>query len=195
MSYSGLDGAHDASVPHLGGNIKVGDPFTFCPSVWDYVIARFGIESALDLGCGAGNAALYFHKKGIRVIAVDGYRPTVMASLFPTVCHDLTVTPVVTRVDLVHCHEVVEHIEEKYLGNLMESMLCGKIILMTHAVPGQGGYHHVNLQPSDYWIRRFEERGAGFLEEDSRRVRELARNDGARYMHETGLVFVNRARI
>ena len=31
--------------------------------------------------------------------------------------HDLTKGPVVARVDLVHCQEVVEHIEERYLDN------------------------------------------------------------------------------
>jgi hypothetical protein len=31
-----------------------------------------------------------------------------------------------TRVDLVHCHELVEHIEETFLDNVLASPMCGK---------------------------------------------------------------------
>ena len=30
---------------------------------------------------------------------------------------------------------------------------------MTHALPGQGGYHHVNCQPASYWVQRIEALG------------------------------------
>jgi hypothetical protein len=54
VSYQGLDEIYDATVPHLGGNVTVGDPHTWCPSVWDYVISRFGVRSMMDLGSGCG---------------------------------------------------------------------------------------------------------------------------------------------
>src|SRR5690348_13147565 len=134
MNYKGLVGAHSVDVPHLGGSIKVGDPFTYCPTVWEYVISRFGIESVLDVGSGCGNASHYFHRKGLKVIAVDGYIPSVERSIYPAIRHDLTSGPVYTRVDLVHCQEVVEHIEELFLDHLIDTLMTGKIILMTHAV-------------------------------------------------------------
>jgi hypothetical protein len=193
--YNGLETAHDEASPHLGGGIKLGDPFTWCPSVWDYLISRFGIETAMDLGSGCGNAAAYFYRKGVRVIAVEGHEASVRTSLYPAIRHDLTKAPVVTRVDLVHCQEVVEHIEEVFLDDLLSSMLSGKIIAMTHAVPGQPGFHHVNLQPQAYWVSQFARRGAVLLEEDTRRVRELARRDDAQYMATTGLVFANTSRM
>ena len=37
MSYAGLTNNSSPQAPHLGGNIKEGDPFTFAPSVWNYV--------------------------------------------------------------------------------------------------------------------------------------------------------------
>jgi hypothetical protein len=64
MSYEGLAVAGSAETPHLGGSIKVGDPFKYAPLVWDYVISRFGITTALDLGSGCGNASRYFANKG-----------------------------------------------------------------------------------------------------------------------------------
>jgi len=195
MTYRGLSQASDPEAPHLGGNIKGGDPFTYCPSVWNYVISRFGIESVLDLGSGNGNASLYFHKKGLKVVSIDGLSQNVDISLFPCIKHDITAAPVHTKVDLVHCHEVVEHIEEKYIDNLLSSLLTGKVVLMTHALPGQGGYHHVNEQPTFYWMEKMQGRNCSFLEEDTRRVRSLAKHDGATYMANSGLIFINNSRV
>jgi hypothetical protein len=191
LSYRGLDIAVGGDLPYLGGNIKVGDPFTYCPSVWQYVIDRFGIETVLGSGCG--NASSYFHRRGLKVLAVDGYAPSVLTSTYPAIRYDLTIAPVVTKVDLTYCHEVVEHVEEKYLDNLISSLLTGRIVLMTHALPGREGHHHVNLKPREYWIEEIERRGARFLEEDSTRVRTLAAVDRAPYMEQTGLVFANTA--
>ena len=120
------------SHPTPWGDITEGDPFTYSPLVWDYIIDRFCITSALDLGSGCGNASFYMHKKGVRVVAVDGFRNSIEVSLYPAIQqHDLTIGAVFTRVDLVHCQEVVEHIEEEYLGNILDSFACGKYVLMT----------------------------------------------------------------
>ena len=181
----------DPETPHLGGNIRMGDPETYSPTAWNYVIERFGIESVMDLGSGVGNAALYFHRKGLRVVAVDGLRENIDKAIFPTVLHDLTRAPIRTRVDLVHCQEVVEHIEEQYLDNVLTSLMCGKYILMTNALPGQGGYHHVNLQTTEYWIDHLVARGCQLLITDSNRIRGFANADGAPYLAATGTLFAN----
>lgn len=181
-------------APHLGGNFRVGDPETHSPGAWDYVVDRFGIDSVLDLGSGAGNAAHYFARKGLDVIAVDGLAENVEKAIHPTILWDLTQGPVTTRVDLVHCQEVVEHIEEAYLDNLLASLMCGKYILMTNALPGQFGHHHVNLQPTEYWIDHLCRRGCQLLEKDSNRVRALAQRDGATYLAATGIVLANGRR-
>jgi len=181
--------------PHLGGNAASGDPATYCPSVWDYIIARFCIESVLDLGSGVGNASFYFHKKGLKVVAVEGLVENIERSLYPAIQHDLTHGPIHTKVDLVHCQEVVEHIEEKYLENIIASLTNGKIILMTHALPGQTGHHHVNEQPPSYWIEHLSRHNCTVLVEDSNRIRNLAGQDRAVFMAATGLVLVNNGRL
>jgi SAM-dependent methyltransferase len=175
--------------------VTVGDPFTYCPTVWDYVISRFCIGSVLDLGSGCGNASTYFHRKGLSVLAVDGLAENVEKSLYPAILIDVTKMPIRTRVDLVYCQEVVEHIEEKYLDNLLASLLNGKFVLMTHALPGQPGYHHVNEQPSEYWIKHLEQRGCDLLEEDTARIRKFAELDNAPYMARSGMIFSNNSRI
>jgi hypothetical protein len=37
------------------------------------------------------------------------------------------------------------------------------LVFVTHGQPGQEGYHHVNLQPSSWWIDKFEENGFAYL--------------------------------
>lgn len=179
---------------HLGGSVIGGDPFTWCPNVWSYVISRFAVTSAMDLGSGSGNASLWLFRKGIQVVSVDGFRDSVSTALYPAVQHDITTGPLYTKVDLVHCQEVVEHIEEQYLSNLIETLVCGKVILLTHALPGQLGHHHVNLKPSEYWIEKIENRGCKLLAEDTKRVRDIAKKEGAIYMADTGMVFANYLR-
>jgi hypothetical protein len=85
-TYNGLHGlgAADPATPHLGGSVKVGDPYTFCPSVWTYVITRFCIASVLDVGSGSGNASHFFYKAGLPVVAMEGLPASVEKSLYPT---------------------------------------------------------------------------------------------------------------
>ncbi len=188
-TYAGATFVVNNAEPHLGGNIKEGDPYTYCPGVWNYVIKRFCIASVLDLGSGIGNAANYFFSDKIKTIAVEGLVENVRNSYYPAICHDLTKGPVVTVVDMVHCQEVVEHIEERYLDNLLSSLTCGRIILMTHALPGQDGHHHVNLQPMAYWVKHVAARGYDLLVEDTNRIRAIAGQERAVYMRDAGLLF------
>jgi hypothetical protein len=147
----------------------------------------------LDLGAGLGYSSHYFYRAGLQVIAVDGLEFNVKNSIYPSTLVDLTVSNVICRVDLVHCQEVVEHIEEKYLEYLLKSLTCGKFICMTNALPGQGGYHHVNEQPVEYWVNHLGRHGCDLMVEDTKRVRELAEKDGACYLARTGIVLSNRS--
>lgn len=188
----GYQYAIDNTQPHLGGNLVEGDYNTFSPSVWDYVTDRFALKSVLDLGCGLGYSSHYFHKKGLNVLAVDGMLENVTNSVYPSLLVDLTKDKITTKVDLVYCVEVVEHIEEQYLDNLLASLACGKFILMTNALPGQGGHHHVNEQHTDYWIEHLKRYNCEYLPGDSDKIKKLADIDGAWWIRQTGSIFVNR---
>lgn len=189
ITYAGLTLAANQEAVHLGGNIVEGDAYTHSPSVWSYVIDRFAVKSVMDLGSGRGHAAQFFANKGLSVVAVDGLETNVQEAHYPTICHDLTKGPFKTKVDLVHCQEVVEHIDEAHLDHLLNSFRSGDVVLLTHAVPGQGGYHHVNCKGSDYWIEQMRLAGYAFLPEDTQRIRKLAEADRAIYMAKTGLLF------
>lgn len=190
MRYTFVDSPNE---PHLGGNIAEGDPLTFSPTVWDYLIDRFAVRSMLDLGSGFGYAAQYFHRKGVQTIAVDGMAGNVAGAVFPTVLVDLTKQPVVCAVDLVHCQEVVEHIAPEYVNNVVQSLACGRFVVMSHAEPNQPGFHHVNCQTWEYWVEKMEAAGMHLLPVDTDRVRAFAGEDGAGHMARSGLVFARKA--
>ena len=130
-------------------------------------------------------------RSGCYVIAVDGLEDNVRSCLYPAILQDLTLAPVVAPVDLVHCHEVVEHIEEEHLDNLLTSLMNGRYILMTNGLPGQAGHHHVNLQETQYWIDHLTARGCIYLEDDTQRIRKMASNDGAWHMARSGILMFN----
>jgi hypothetical protein len=189
---SGYDFVQNAELPHVGGNIWQGDPATFAPRAWAYMLERFAARTVLDLGSGRGHAANWFASKGARVVAIDGDPANVNGALYPTVLHDLTTGPIRCRVDLVHCQEVVEHIEEIHLPSLLGTMASGDVILMSHAEPGQPGHHHVNCQPGEYWIGKLAAHGFNWLQIDTDRVRKMASDDGAWHLARSGLVFARR---
>jgi len=179
----------DETKPHLGGNTISKDKNTWSPASWNYVVEKYEIKKIIDLGSGEGYTSQWFIDKGFSVTAVEGLEQNVKNAVVPTILHDLTTGPFLQNTDLVVCIEVVEHIEEKYLEFLLESMCQGKFLFMTHAIPGQPGYHHVNCQESQYWIDHLQRKNFSLLEEDSYTIRELADRDKARHISRNGMLF------
>lgn len=180
------------NAPHLGGNLWQGDPWTFAPRVWQYMIDRFAVNSVLDVGSGRGHAAHWFHRSGCMTVAIDAEERNVASALYPTVMHDIAAAPFICPVDLAHCQEVVEHIPPQYLGNLMQTLCNGDTVIMSHGEPGQAGHNHVNLQLQGYWIEEFDKRGFALLEDDTIRIRKLAAGEAAHHLARSGLVFGRR---
>lgn len=195
MAHEGLAHVADKNETHLGGNISVGDPHSYSPATWKYLIERFAIKSILDVGAGLGYAAHWFHQNGIPTVGIEGLPWNCEHSVYPLVHADLTKGSVYCPVDMVHCVEMVEHLEEQYLENLLGTLCNGKIIVMTNALPGQGGYHHVNCQPTQYWVDHLKKRGCTVSRDDTEKVRALAKTEGAMHLARTGMVLINNSRV
>jgi 2-polyprenyl-3-methyl-5-hydroxy-6-metoxy-1,4-benzoquinol methylase len=181
----------DEKNKHLGGNFENGDPNTYSEAVWQHLLDVTGAKKILDLGSGRGFTSKWFIDKGIDVISVDGLEQNVLSAIVPTQLHDITAGPYLSPVDLVICVEVVEHIEEVFLENLLSSLGNGTYIFMTHAVPGQNGYHHVNCQESKYWVTHLKRKKYSLMIEESIKLRELAKNDSAKWLMQNGSLFKN----
>ena len=91
--------------------------------------------------------------------------------------------------DLSWCCEFLEHIDEEYIPNFMATFKKSKIAAVTHALPGQEGYHHVNERDDAYWIEQFKKYGFEYSEEDSMKYRAV---NEATYFPVSGMIFLNK---
>jgi len=160
------------------------------PILADY----FKPKSVIDLGCGPG---IYIwplrDDHGIEVHGVDGCPNA--ADYGPVEIFDLREPYRPTKqYDLCICLEVLEHIEAEFAQVIVDSIArCAPAILVTAAPPGQGGHHHVNEQPQDYWIVRFAQAGMEYDESATHELRgifaqgEPFRNHG--WMINNSMVF------
>lgn len=175
--------------PHLGGYIPGGDPATFCPGVWEHMLTE-GARTALDVGCGEGHAVSYLRERGCEAHGIDGVPQE--GDWF--IEHDYSSGPFPPRqagtfyesVDLVWSCEFVEHVKEPWAPNFLHTFKLGRTVLMTHAEPGQPGYHHVNCRPADYWVGALAAVGFRFDPDLTRRLRPL---DPGTHFERSGLAF------
>lgn len=132
------------------------------------------IRNVMDLGCNIGLWVHAWHRWGARTHGLDAHymeqefikqnedwdHPN--ARLFFT-GHDLRQPfyPGYPKpFDLVQCLEVAEHLPAASADTLVDSICrCSDIVVFSAATPGQGGHRHVNEQPIEYWIQKFEDRG------------------------------------
>ncbi len=174
-----------------------------------YMKLVFDCRSLIDIGCGPGEQVLVAEEMGYEDnIGIDGDW-TVLPSDTVTskfVIHDFTtgLVPLLneesTRAlygnalthDLAWSVEFLEHVEEEYIPNYMSTFQLCKFAVVTYAVPGQAGHHHVNCQTKDYWIDVFNEHGFSYY---APATEELRKNSTMKkpFIQRTGLVFSNRS--
>ena len=64
------------------------------------------------------------------------------------------------RFDLVQSLEVAEHLPGSGARDFIGTLTAhGPLVMFSAAVPGQGGEHHINEQPLEYWREKFREHG------------------------------------
>lgn len=108
-----------------------------------------------------------FLRLGCQVVGVDGKCVEIGRLLIPHtafVQHDLELplTGVIPNgpFDLVLSLEVAEHLSPHRAEGFIDDLATfSDQVLFSAAIPGQGGYGHINEQPHQYWIRMFEDRG------------------------------------
>ncbi len=183
---------------HLGGYVPGGDPATQYPDLWRWLVERLGVRSVIDIGCGDGQAVDYFQALGVNAVGVEGIEQNHPAIF----THDYANGPWLPaihdepsdRFDLAWSCEFVEHVEARFIPNFMETFRCANRALITHAEPGQPGWHHVNCQSADYWIETFDAHGFDHDPGLTETTRELARMNESPWNHygRSGLAFYRR---
>jgi hypothetical protein len=147
----------------------------------------------VDVGCGEGVWAAAFEAMDVPTLGIDGEhvrRDRILTPRF--LAWDLTrALPQLGRFDLCVCLEVAEHLPAEAADSFVASLAdVSDRILFSAAVPGQGGTGHVNEQPHEYWIERFDR--SGFVADGAWRERFAGDEDVAWWYRQNLIVFERR---
>jgi len=122
------------------------------------------INSVADFGCGQGAWLSVWRKAGARVMGVDGPyvdRQHLMIDADEFRAADLS-RPIDLgrRFDVVQSLEAAEHLPAAVADKFIVMLTThAPLVMFSAAVPGQGGEHHINEQPLEYWREKFREHG------------------------------------
>lgn len=157
-----------------------------------FFIAYFDKETRVyDFGCGLGYYVKHLNDARFLAWGVEG--AILKGCLIPSkvIQHDLT-QPFTfnNRQGNVICLEVGEHIppqfEQQFLNSITAACSCK--LVMSWALPLQGGLGHVNCQPQEYIIAEVCRRGFAYKEDLTLQVRETI-EDNCDWFRMTLLIF------
>lgn len=145
-------------------------------------------SSVFDMGCGPGWYIRALEPLGIVCDGVDGNPNTPHLSGGLATVADLSQELKLVPRDWVLSLEVGEHLPREY-----ESMFIDNLhnhnhrgIVLSWAIPGQGGYGHFNERPNDYVIDRMLRKG---YEYDATASADLRSKSSLSWFKNTIIVF------
>jgi SAM-dependent methyltransferase len=155
------------------------------------------VTSVADFGCGTGTWLAAWQRLGVTDVAgCDGPHLKRSWLLFDparfAVADLARPVRLGRRFDLAQSLEVAEHLPPAAAMTFVETLVShAPIVLFSAAVPGQGGEHHVNEQPLEYWRALFRQRG--FRPLDALRPRLAGETEVAPWYRYNVLLFVDDA--
>jgi len=161
--------------------------------------AHLQVESVLDVGCGQGAWLKVWMAHGVRdVVGLDGPYVDPTNLVIPSDrfrATDLAAPiDVARRFDLVQCLEVAEHLPRTASGTLVQTLVRhGSLLLFSAGPPGQGGEHHINERPPEFWRGLFA--AHGYVLADFVRPLLASRTEVERWYRYNAFLFVERARL
>lgn len=126
-------------------------------SLCNALVKFFKGKTVYDLGCGQGLYVKSFIKNGLECIGFDGN--TVTNKIANCYVADLTIPIYLPEFDWVLSLEVGEHIPNELSQNYIDNLknLNKEGIVLSWAIPGQGGDGHVNELLNEDVIKLFTE--------------------------------------
>jgi 2-polyprenyl-3-methyl-5-hydroxy-6-metoxy-1,4-benzoquinol methylase len=127
-------------------------------------------RSIVDFGCGLGTWLKVFKEHGAaRILGLDG-KWVNRELLFKNIAeHEFRYVDLEAPIalgqtfDLAVSLEVAEHVSEHGADAFVQSLCnASRVILFSAAIPGQGGFNHINEQFPSYWMAKFKKHGYVF---------------------------------
>jgi len=158
----------------------------------------FQPTSVLDVGCGLGFWLRVWQKAGVEdIYGLDGGEVTWDKLVIPVEKFQLinlgSLFDLGRRFSVVQSLEVAEHLPENSAVDFVQSLTRhGDVVLFSAAIPGQGGYHHLNEQWPSYWAAIFK--NCHFLAADIIRPRIWNDRNVRVWYRQNALVFIHESR-
>lgn len=146
------------------------------------------VKTIVDVGCGPGLYVREFIDTGFKAIGVE-YSPKLRRSgekrgvqIFPFDVSVPTPHPPGAPFDLAVSFEVGEHISPD-LADAFVKYFRGltRRVVFSAAHPGQGGTAHINEQPREYWIKKFEANGFKYDPQTTEAISTRFKDKGAHW--------------
>jgi SAM-dependent methyltransferase len=156
-----------------------------------------GVTSVADIGCGSGVYAAELQSRGLKVLGCEyGARPLRWARRLGVNAVPFDLSKAGSSLpgrpyDLAISLEVAEHVPPVFADRFVEFMCeTSDRIVLTAAPPGQGGYGHINEQPKEYWIEKFERRGFSVSVATTALLTRRLQGDGiSHFLHQNLMCF------
>ena len=146
------------------------------------------IQDVADIGCGDGVVHPLSER---RRLYLRWLRWQPEHTRLADDCADFSEPQYLGKYDAVLCLEVGEHIPAQYETIFIDNLArhANKIIVLSWAVPGQGGVGHVNEKTNEYIIGRMAESGWQHDAQKSQALRNAASN--CYWFDDTVMVFTH----
>lgn len=144
----------------------------------------------IDFGCGDGWYVNEMLASGRASFGVEGSRIPRILNSENFLQWDLRYPLWLNKKGFVSCVEVMEHVHADYHDIVMDTLSrhCNGTLLLTWAVPGQGGTRHVSERSAEQVIPYVTQWGFAFNETDSLRMRQKVGSECG-YMKNTIYLF------
>ncbi len=139
-------------------------------------------QPLVDMGCGFGDYLWLWGQMGFQnLMGVEGSDLGELFQFKRITVHDLTEPIGIIEKGNVVALEIGEHIpaqfQELFIQNITFNVAGGCHLVLSWAIPGQGGHGHVNCLPNETVISEIEKHGFKFLPRESISARDVTEHN------------------
>lgn len=120
-------------------------------------------KNVIDVGCGIGTWLSVFKEYGLEILGCDGDYARKLLWIEQEEFRDIDLEKTIRmekKFDLAITLEVAEHLSAARSDSFVYDLTClSDFVLFSAAIPGQGGFKHINERFLSYWIMKFRRFG------------------------------------